>query len=58
MEKYLIKSEPKNMENIKVIFIDIDGTLADDKNIISKENKVYVTYTHKRKNIAFCEIEL
>lgn len=26
--------------------------------IISKENKVYVTYTYKRKNIAFCEIEL
>lgn len=26
--------------------------------IISKGNKVYVTYTYKRKNIAFCEIEL
>lgn len=39
MEKYLIDSEFENMENIKVIFIDIDGTLADDQNTISNENK-------------------
>ena len=39
MEKYLINSENKNMENIKVIFIDIDGTLANDQNTISNENK-------------------
>jgi len=26
--------------------------------VISKDDKVYVTYTHKRRNIAFCEIQL
>lgn len=39
MEKYLIDREQKNMENIKIIFIDIDGTLADDASLISEENK-------------------
>lgn len=29
----------KYMKNIKVIFIDIDGTLTNDKGIISEENK-------------------
>ena len=38
MEKYLIDREQRNMENIKIIFIDIDGTLADDASLISMEN--------------------
>lgn len=39
MEKYLNNSEIKDMKNIKVIFIDIDGTLADEDSLISTENK-------------------